>query len=225
MELQTAQKLATTLVKTFNSVNAAHSAYKRVMENNCPLESFKKLLVEEYTVLSIDSENGRIHADYISARTSHEALLKAAESNERYNSEFIAAVTGKLKEGSDIHYAGDSLVDACTIKELVSVFGPSEVIDFATRYESDGYTVCKITVEGINYLVCANNGSEPEVKLYSMQLFLLSSASYSSTFETVTIEREGEESYTNSDMYHSEKYDSDEELANKIGTHLAGLLI
>lgn len=225
MELQKAQKLATTLVNTLDSVKEAHSAYRRVMENNCSMESFKELLVEEYTVLSVDSDSGTIQADYILARTSHEALLKAAESNERHNSEFIAAVTGRLAEGSDIHYAGDSLVDACTIKELVSVFGPIEVTDFASRYESDGYTVCKITVDGINYLACANNGPEPEVKLYSMQLFLLSSASYSSTFETVTIEREGEESYTNSDMYHSEKYDSDEELANKIGTHLAGLLI
>lgn len=224
MELQKAQKIATTLVNTLDSLKEAHSAYQRVMENNCSMESFKELIVEDYTVLSIDSENGTIQADYISARTSHEALLKAAESNERYDSEFIAAVTGKLEDGIDIHYAGDSLVDACTIKQLVSVFGPGEVIDFATRYESDGYEVSKITVDGINYLACANNGPEPEVKLYSMELHLLASASYSSTFETVTIEREGEESFASSDIYHNVKCNSDTELANKIGTYLAGLL-
>lgn len=224
MELQKAQKLATTLVQTLDSLKEAHSAYKRVMENNCTMEAFKKLLVEEYTVLSINSESGEIQADYISANTSHEAFLKAAESNGRHKSEFIAAVKGRLNEGSDVHYVGDSLVSSEIIKELVSVFGPLETINFAARYESDGYAVCKITIDGINYLSCANNGPEPEVKLYSMQLFLLATASYSSTFETVSIEIEGQESYGSSDMYHNEKYNSDEDLAIQIGSQLAGLL-
>jgi hypothetical protein len=44
MIIDSAKKLAKTLLECFGNAEEAHSGYKRAMQNNCSFHEFKKLL-------------------------------------------------------------------------------------------------------------------------------------------------------------------------------------
>lgn len=63
----------------------------------------------KFTVLSVYEEGGQIVSDHVEADNSVDAMVSVAD--ERPEASLVAALPGHLKEGVDIEFAGEGLVE------------------------------------------------------------------------------------------------------------------
>ena len=76
--------------------------------------------MNDFTVIGHYEENGQIFCDHVKATSGPAAFAEAAK--ERPTAVFTVALKGKLTEGTELTFSGESLVDADTILSQTDVF-------------------------------------------------------------------------------------------------------
>ena len=76
----------------------------------------------QFTVIGYIESTGQIFSDHVEAVNGPAAMATSAEEVERDDAVYVCAIRGHLNEGDIIDFAGDSVVDAETIREQQAVF-------------------------------------------------------------------------------------------------------
>lgn len=74
-----------------------------------------------YTVIGVIEETGQIIAHHVAAKCSTSAFTAAAEKDPSLS--MVVALPGHQREGKELTFPGEGMVDAETVLEQTEVFG------------------------------------------------------------------------------------------------------